>query len=60
MTKKDKINWLLMAPFLLVAIGACLYAVVNLMVMQPLGLLALVVVAAFVIGFIRFMEIEDD
>ena len=57
MTKQNKINWLLMAPFLLIAIGACLYAVVNMMMWQPLGVVFFAVVAAFIIGFIRLTEI---
>jgi hypothetical protein len=57
MTKKDKINCLLMAPFLLTLLAACLGAVVMLLIEQPLGLIALAVFAAFVTGAIRFMEI---
>ena len=57
MTKKDAINWLLMAPFLLIAIGAMTYALVNLIVMQPLGVVFMAAIVAFVIGFINIMEV---
>ena len=57
MTKKDAINWALMAPFLLTAIGAMTYAVVVLIMVQPLGIVAFAAVMAFVIGFIRMMEV---
>jgi hypothetical protein len=57
MTKKDAINWALMAPWVLIVIGACLYAAVNLIGMQPLGIVVMAAITAFIIGFIRLMEI---
>jgi hypothetical protein len=58
MTKKDTINWLLMAPLLLTLIGLCIYAMVlAATAMQPLGFVALALIVAFVIGAIRFLEI---
>ena len=60
MTKKDKINWLLMAPFLLTLVVACFGAVVMLLIAQPLGLLALAIIVACVVGFLRFMDMDGD
>lgn len=60
MTKKDKINYLLMAPFLLTIIGGCIFTVVVLAMKLPLGLLVLAMLTTFTIGFMRFMAIDDD
>lgn len=57
MTKKDAVNLVLMAPFLLAMIGGFLYSMVTLMTKQPLGLVTLAIITAFIVGFIRYIDI---
>ena len=61
MTKKNILNWLLTAPFLLIAIVAVGHAAVYTVIVQPQVALTVALtvaaVAAFIIGFVRIMEI---
>jgi hypothetical protein len=56
MTKKDIINCLLMAPFLLGLLGLGTYALVLVAAQTPLVFVILVIIAVFLTGFFRFLE----